>query len=123
MATNVIGNTASRQRTQDFCARSRPEEIVEIAKVAFESVKIVGTDTSAEMGAIGPLASKQQFEKVRAYIQCGIEEGATLVTGGLEFLDDPTLPESGSFVRPTIFKDVRNDMRIAREEIFGPVFA
>eukprot|EP00940_MAST-03C_sp_MAST-3C-sp2_P000769 g769.t1 len=124
MATNVIGNTGQscNALSRLLAPRSRLEEIVEIAKVAFESVKIVvGTDTSAEMGAIGPLASKQQFEKVRAYIQCGIEEGATLVTGGLDFPDDPTLPESGFFVRPTIFKDVRNDMRIAREEIFGPV--
>ena len=64
------------------------------------------------------MVSRAQFDKIQGYIQKGIEEGATLVTGG------PGLPEGvnkGYYVRPTIFADVTNDMTIAREEIFGPV--
>src|SRR5439155_16483734 len=67
---------------------------------------------------IGPLASEAQFEKVQRLIKKGIEEGAELVTGG------PGRPEGirkGYFVKPTVFANVRNDMTIAREEIFGPV--
>ncbi|SDG98824.1 aldehyde dehydrogenase family protein [Klenkia brasiliensis] len=67
---------------------------------------------------IGPLVSKVQHDKVRGYIQAGIDEGATLVTGGLD-----TGRDTGWFVQPTVFSDVRNDMTIAREEIFGPVVA
>lgn len=67
---------------------------------------------------IGPLASRIQFERVQAYMQLGIDEGARLATGG------PGRPagfERGFFVRPTVFANVHNQMRIAREEIFGPV--
>jgi aldehyde dehydrogenase (NAD+) len=67
---------------------------------------------------IGPLVSKRQWERVRAYIQSGIEEGATLVVGGLE---RPPGLDRGWFVAPTVFGDVRPEMRIAHEEIFGPV--
>jgi len=75
-------------------------------------------DPSSEEIMIGPLASKAQFEKVQRLINTGIEEGATLVTGG------PGRPDGftkGYFVKPTVFAEVRNDMTIAREEIFGPV--
>jgi aldehyde dehydrogenase (NAD+) len=85
------------------------------AKQAAEETKVA--DPTAK-GSIGPLASEAQFEKVQRLIQKGIEEGAKLVTGG------PGRPEcvtQGYFVKPTIFADVRNDMTIAREEIFGPV--
>jgi aldehyde dehydrogenase (NAD+) len=68
--------------------------------------------------AVGPLASRTQFEKVQRLINRGIEEGATLVTGGLGRPDGLT---KGYFVKPTVFVDVHNDMTIAREEIFGPV--
>jgi phenylacetaldehyde dehydrogenase len=64
---------------------------------------------------MGPVAKKAQFERVNRYIQLGIDEGATLLAGGL------SSPEQGWFVRPTIFADARNDMAIARDEIFGPV--
>ncbi len=67
---------------------------------------------------MGPLAGKAQFEKVQSLIKKGIEEGATLTTGGL---GRPSTLETGYFVKPTIFANVRNDMTIAREEIFGPV--
>ena len=67
---------------------------------------------------IGPLVSRAQFERVQSYIDQGLQEGARLVAGG------PGRPQgfaSGYFVRPTVFADVEPDMRIAREEIFGPV--
>jgi aldehyde dehydrogenase (NAD+) len=67
---------------------------------------------------LGPLASKAQFEKVQHLIRQGVEEGAVLVTGGS---GRPAGFERGYFVKPTVFADVRNDMTIAREEIFGPV--
>ncbi len=69
---------------------------------------------------IGPLVSAAQRERVRAYIQKGIDEGAKLVTGGVEA---PEGLEKGFFVRPTVFSEVRRDMTIAQEEIFGPVLS
>lgn len=69
---------------------------------------------------IGPVVSKQQWDKIQDLIQKGIDEGARLVAGG------PGLPEGvnrGYFVRPTVFADVNNDMSIARQEIFGPVLS
>jgi aldehyde dehydrogenase (NAD+) len=67
---------------------------------------------------LGPLVSAAQLDRVRGYIRTGIDEGARLVTGGAEA---PEGLDQGYFVRPTVFSDVTNDMRIAREEIFGPV--
>jgi aldehyde dehydrogenase (NAD+) len=87
-----------------------------IARQVAESV-IVG-DPSSESTTIGPLATKAGFEKVQRLINKGIEEGATLVTGGLGRPEGLT---SGYFVKPTVFTHVCNDMTIAREEIFGPV--
>jgi 5-carboxymethyl-2-hydroxymuconic-semialdehyde dehydrogenase len=78
-------------------------------------------DPMDEATIIGPMISQGHLAKVRSYIALGEEEGATLVAGGL---DAPALPGSlaqGNFVRPTVFADVRNAMRIAQEEIFGPV--
>ncbi len=69
---------------------------------------------------IGPLVSAAQRETVRAYIRRGIDEGAKLVVGGIEAPDGL---EKGFFVRPTVFSEVRRDMTIAREEIFGPVLS
>jgi len=69
---------------------------------------------------IGPLVSAAQRERVRAFIQKGIDEGAKLVTGGV---DPPEGLEKGFFVRPTVFSEVRRDMAISQEEIFGPVLS
>jgi aldehyde dehydrogenase (NAD+) len=69
---------------------------------------------------IGPVVSAAQFEKIQALIAKGIDEGATLVTGGT---GRPDGLERGYYVKPTVFADVTNDMTIAREEIFGPVLA
>jgi len=97
---------------------SRQDEVIAIAKAAAESVK--AGDPNAEGTTIGPVVSEVQFNKIQGLIQKGIEEGATLVTGG------PGRPEGvnkGYYVRPTVFANVTNDMTIAREEIFGPVMA
>ena len=75
-------------------------------------------DPADEATAIGPVASARQFETVQAHIESGIADGARLVAGG------PGRPdgfERGWYVRPTVFADVVPSMRIAREEIFGPV--
>jgi betaine-aldehyde dehydrogenase len=67
---------------------------------------------------VGPLVSQRQRDRVRSYIELGLVEGARLVAGGAE---PPTGQPIGWFVRPTVFADVDNSMRIAQEEIFGPV--
>jgi aldehyde dehydrogenase (NAD+) len=102
--------------TRMLVPRSRMAEAVVAATQEAEATKV--GDPFAEGTSIGPLASKTQFEKVQRLINKGIGEGAKLVAGG------PGRPEGifkGFFVRPTVFADVRNDMTIAREEIFGPV--
>ena len=71
-------------------------------------------------GTIGPVVSEVQFNKIQALIKKGIDEGATLVAGGL---GRPEGLNRGYYVRPTVFANVTNDMTIAREEIFGPVLA
>ena len=91
-------------------------EVEAIAKRVAESV-ITGDPTS-EKTNLGPVVSKLQFERVEGYIAKGIAEGAKVVIGGSGRPDGLT---KGFFVKPTIFSNVRNDMTIAREEIFGPV--
>jgi aldehyde dehydrogenase (NAD+) len=78
---------------------------------------VVGDPTSAATN-VGPLVSKVQFDRVGRYIEKGIAEGAKLVAGGA---GRPAGLSKGYYVKPTIFSNVRNDMTIAREEIFGPV--
>jgi aldehyde dehydrogenase (NAD+) len=91
-------------------------EVEAIAKRVTESV-ITGDPTS-EKTNLGPVVSKLQFDRVEGYIAKGIAEGAKVVIGGAGRPDGLT---KGYFVKPTIFSNVRNDMTIAREEIFGPV--
>ncbi len=74
-----------------------------------------------EGNELGPIVSRRQFERVMGYIEAGRAEGATLVTGG-HGPSDPALA-GGFFVVPTVFDGVTPDMRIAREEIFGPVMS
>ncbi|MGJ1348190.1 aldehyde dehydrogenase family protein [Sphingobacterium siyangense] len=87
-----------------------------LAKATAESM-VVGLPQNADTN-IGPMVSVKQFDRVQQYIKTGIEEGATLLTGGL---GKPEGLEEGNFVKATIFTDVSNAMTIAREEIFGPV--
>jgi acyl-CoA reductase-like NAD-dependent aldehyde dehydrogenase len=104
--------------TRMIVPRSRLAEVEEIA-VATAAAFTAG-DPFAEGSMLGPLVSKVQQERVRGYINKGIEEGATLLVGGAEQPED--LP-TGFFVKPTVFSNVRNDMTIAQEEIFGPVLS
>jgi acyl-CoA reductase-like NAD-dependent aldehyde dehydrogenase len=103
--------------TRMLVPRAMQDEVVALAKAAAESVTLGPADSDAQLG---PLVSATQRDRVRSYIQKGIDEGATLVTGGVE---PPEGLETGYFVRPTVFADVTPEMTIAQEEIFGPVLA
>jgi acyl-CoA reductase-like NAD-dependent aldehyde dehydrogenase len=104
--------------TRMLVPKSRLDEAVEIAKATAE--KFTPGDPLDSNTKLGPLVSKVQQERVRSYINKGIEEGATLVTGGAE---QPEGTDKGYFVKPTVFANVTNEMTIAREEIFGPVLS
>jgi aldehyde dehydrogenase (NAD+) len=111
------GQTCIAQ-TRMLVPRSLHDRAVALTKDRAE--KLTVGDPRDESTRIGPLASATQRERVRAYIRKGVDEGATLVTGGVE---PPEGLPTGYFVRPTVFANVRNDMTIAREEIFGPVLS
>jgi acyl-CoA reductase-like NAD-dependent aldehyde dehydrogenase len=105
-------------QTRILAPRSRYEEVVGAIKEMVESLKV--GDPSAPDTFIGPMIRRDQQQRVIDYINIGIREGARLVTGG------PQIPEGlekGNYVTPTVFADVDNSMRIAQEEIFGPVLA
>jgi aldehyde dehydrogenase (NAD+) len=104
--------------TRMLVSRARHDEAVGIARATAEAMKV--GDPSADGTMLGPVASQVQFEKIQRLIRAGIDEGAQLATGGL---GRPDGLEKGYFVRPTVFANVRNDMTIAREEIFGPVLS
>jgi 5-carboxymethyl-2-hydroxymuconic-semialdehyde dehydrogenase len=78
-------------------------------------------DPLDEQTIVGPMVSAQHLAKVRSYIELGPKEGATLLAGGLGAPDLPAALRKGNYVQPTVFADVDNRMRIAQEEIFGPV--
>jgi acyl-CoA reductase-like NAD-dependent aldehyde dehydrogenase len=104
--------------TRMLVPRSKLAEAEAIAGRVAESYTV--GNPFAEGSRLGPLVSKVQHDRVQGYIAKGVDEGARLVTGG------PGLPDGidrGFFVRPTVFSDVRNDMAIAQEEIFGPVLS
>ncbi|WP_333712748.1 aldehyde dehydrogenase family protein [Yoonia sp.] len=92
------------------------DQAVEIARRTAEDIAV--GPASEEGEHIGPLAHKLQFDRVQAMIKAGLDEGARLVAGGL---GRPDGLDKGYYVKPTIFADVTPDMRIVREEIFGPV--
>lgn len=101
--------------TRLLVPRSRYEEAINILKTAFENIQYGDPDAPGQV--MGPLISERQRQRVLDYIEIGKKEGARLVTGG----GVPARLKEGFFVEPTLFADVTNDMRIAREEIFGPV--
>jgi acyl-CoA reductase-like NAD-dependent aldehyde dehydrogenase len=104
--------------TRMLVPRERLPEVEMIAKAVAEASTI--GDPFDEDSRLGPLVSDTQRERVRGYIQKGIDEGAKLVAGGPDAPDD--LP-TGYFVKPTVFSEVSPDMTIAQEEIFGPVLS
>jgi aldehyde dehydrogenase (NAD+) len=91
-------------------------EVEEIAKYAAAEWQL--GDPMLAATNMGPLSSRQQQQRVLSYIEKGIEEGAKLLCGGTQL---PEALRKGAYVLPTIFSDVRNDMIIAQQEIFGPV--
>jgi len=102
--------------TRMLVERSAYGAVVEIAKRVGEETKV--GDPASEGSHLGPLVSDVQFGRVQALIQAGIDEGARVLVGGA---GKPAGFENGYYVKPTIFVDANNGMRIAREEIFGPV--
>ena len=102
--------------TRMLVAASQYQHAVEIAKSTLASIQV--GDPTQKGKHIGPLVSEMHFDKVQSMIQMGIDEGATLLGGGV---GKPEGFETGYFCKPTIFTDVNNDMAIAREEVFGPV--
>ncbi|MFP5449356.1 MAG: aldehyde dehydrogenase family protein [Alphaproteobacteria bacterium] len=103
--------------TRMLVPTKRMDEAIAAAKEAAAQVT-VGDPTGNAM--LGPVVSKTQWDRIQSLIQTGIDEGATLVTGGL---GRPDGMDHGSYVRPTVFANVTPDMTISREEIFGPVLS
>ncbi|WP_017583503.1 aldehyde dehydrogenase family protein [Nocardiopsis valliformis] len=117
---DVMRNTGQscNALTRMLVHRDSYDEAVELAAAA--AAKYAPGDPADEGTRMGPLVSAAQLDKVRSYVDLGVEEGARLVTGGSAPVEGR---DSGYYVSPTVFADVRNDMRIAQEEIFGPVLA
>ncbi|MGH9019404.1 MAG: aldehyde dehydrogenase family protein, partial [Acidimicrobiales bacterium] len=104
--------------TRMLVPRARLAEVEELAVAAAQGFAPADPITGSSL--LGPLVSEAQRQRVRDYITKGVDEGARLILGGA---DAPEGLEAGHYVRPTVFSDVRNDMTIAREEIFGPVLS
>jgi len=101
--------------TRIFVQRDRYDEVVD--KLAAFSKGVAVGDPFDQKSMLGPVVSQEQFDRVKGYLSVGAEEGAKVATGGRP------LERKGYFVEPTLFSGVKNEMRIAREEIFGPVGA
>lgn len=104
--------------TRLLVPRSRMKEALERVAAIVAGMRVGDPRDAAT--AIGPLATQAQYERIQRFIRRGLEQGATLVAGGE---GRPEGLRRGWFVKPTVFGDVRNDMDIAREEIFGPVLS
>jgi aldehyde dehydrogenase (NAD+) len=101
--------------TRMLVPAKKMDEVIVIAKEAADATTVGDPNGNAN---IGPVVNKTQWEKIQRLIKAGIDEGATLVTGGL---GRPEGLDKGYYVKPTVFANVKNDMTIAKEEIFGPV--
>jgi len=104
--------------TRLLVPKSRLDEIMRAIMDAMSEFP-VGAPSDPKT-AIGPMVTRKQYERVQSYIRKGIEEGADVLVGGE---GHPKGLEAGHFVKPTVFVNVKNDMTIAREEIFGPVLS
>ena len=116
----MMGNSGQscNAPTRILVPESKMDDAIAAAKAAAESIGV--DDPALSGGHIGPVVNKTQFEKIQGLIQDGIDEGAELVAGGT---GRPNHLTKGYYVKPTVFANVNNDMKIAREEIFGPVVA
>jgi aldehyde dehydrogenase (NAD+) len=101
-----------------FVPENRLDEVKQLVKAAVAEVK-VGDPNDSDV-TMGPLVSQKQYQRVQSYIRSGIDEGAEVVIGGE---GHPQGLERGNFVKPTVFANVKPEMKIAREEIFGPVLS
>ena len=101
--------------TRMLVPAKKMDEVIVIAREAAESITVGDPNGNAKMG---PVVSEVQWNKIQTLIKKGIDEGATLVTGGV---GRPEGLDKGYYVKPTVFANVTNDMSIAKEEIFGPV--
>ena len=104
--------------TRLLVPRSRLEDVKQAILKTMRSFPV--GDPADRQIAIGPMVSQKQYDRVQSYIRKGIEEGAEVLVGGE---GRPQGLEAGFFVKPTVFVNVKNDMTIAREEIFGPVLS
>lgn len=103
--------------TRMLVPKTRMAEAITVAKAAADQVTVGDPNGNAQLG---PVVNKTQFDKIQKLIQAGIDEGATLVAGGV---GRPEGLDKGYYVKPTVFANVTNDMTVAKEEIFGPVLA
>ncbi|MFN3523522.1 MAG: aldehyde dehydrogenase family protein [Phenylobacterium sp.] len=103
--------------TRMLVPSKRMDEAIAVAKEAAAQVTVGDPNGNSQLG---PVVSEAQFNKIQGLIQKGIDEGATLVAGGV---GRPEGLDKGYYVKPTVFANVTNDMTIAREEIFGPVLS
>ena len=103
--------------TRMLVPAKKMDEVIVIAREAAESITVGDPNGNAKMG---PVVSEVQWNKIQTLIKKGIDEGATLVTGGV---GRPEGLDKGYYVKPTVFANVTNDMSIAKEEIFGPVIS
>ena len=104
--------------TRMLVQRSIYEHSLKQARIIAENIKL---DIASKPGShLGPVVSKTQYDRIQELIQSGLDEGAKLLVGGM---GKPSNLETGYFVRPTIFSDVKPSMRIFKEEIFGPVLS
>ena len=114
---SVMGNSGQscNAPTRMLVPREAMDKVIAIAKRAAEGIRVGDPAADVDMG---PVVSMTQWKKIQGLIADGIAEGATLVTGGV---GRPDGLEQGYYVKPTIFANVKNSMRVAKEEIFGPV--
>ena len=103
--------------TRMLVPKGRMDEAINVARAAAETVTVGDPNGNSQLG---PVVSEVQFNKIQKLIQAGIDEGATLVIGGV---GRPEGLDKGYYVQPTVFANVTNEMTIAKEEIFGPVLS
>ncbi|MEM1402119.1 MAG: aldehyde dehydrogenase [Pseudomonadota bacterium] len=114
-AAVINSGQACAAQTRLLIPREHYEEYLAALAKAFESMKI--GDPSDPETELGPMIHERHFNRVKSYIKLGLDEGARLIVGG----GTPAHLDAGYFIEPTLLADVRNDMQVAREEIFGPV--
>ncbi|WP_310541710.1 aldehyde dehydrogenase family protein [Phenylobacterium sp.] len=103
--------------TRMLVPKGRMDEAIAVAREAISTVTVGDPNGNSQLG---PVVSEIQFNKIQKLIQAGIDEGATLVSGGV---GRPDGLDKGYYVKPTVFANVTNEMTIAKEEIFGPVLS